>query len=180
MRLTRDQYESAFARTIGYFTLAVAIATVVEVIVIFVNALLSASPSGPTDLGSVFIAALLAGLFSGIFAAIGATVVAIVLGIGLTALTARLLRGAKDWHGHLAAYFGLGAVTAAIPLTLFSVWAFTPGGSYYDPSSNWLTVLDLAILVLLAACSAALAWYQVWRAPIEADAEIVLIESTSR
>lgn len=172
MNLTRTQYESAFARTIGYFALAVTFAAIVEIVVIFLSALRSASPSGPNDLGSVLIAALLVGLFGGIFAAIGATVVAIVLGIGLTALTARLLRRITSWRAHLAAYFGLGAITAAIPLTLFGFWAFMPEGGSHVATSGWLTALNLAILVLLAACSAALGWYQVWHASVATDAEV--------
>jgi hypothetical protein len=178
VKLARAQYQSVYVRTIAYFSVAVGVTTVLLVVGGTVFFGLSAPSYLPDEIPSALFFAVVGGVFAAIFAWIGGVVASFMFGIGLNALAARLLRNVSDWRGYLAGAFGVGAISAAIPLVLYSLWisSLDDAGHLF---ANWSTILPVVTLVLLAASSSALAWHYVWRHPATVEANAALSEVSS-
>jgi hypothetical protein len=177
MNFTQDQYVSGYFRAIAYFSVAIGCATAIQIGVMF-GVSTAASGPGNDNYGLVVAGALLGGILAILISGTVAAVVTLMLGLALANLARRILRGVEDWRRHVAVYFSIGAVAALLPVGLI-VWGALSGESFPQLATDWLTILDLLLMVLIAGASVAASWYHVWRhpAPIEASATLTEVGS---
>jgi len=165
MRFTRAQYESAYGRAIIYFSLAVGVATTIQA-----TAMIASSSNGVSNVWQELAVGIVAGAFAIIFAGIGSAAMTLVVGLVLTVVVARILTSVGGWVRQFVAYFAIGVIAALGPVGLF-VWGYLVSQPISQLEHDWLTILDLAVILLLAGLSTSLSWYHAWRhaAPREID-----------
>ena len=78
-----------------------------------------------------------------------------ILGVPLAWVSSRLMREVASWRAHVAAQFGVGAVSAALAVLVYMTLA-----------QDW-SILDVAAIPLIASLtagsSASLGWLAVWK-----------------
>jgi hypothetical protein len=158
VNLTRSQYESAYGHAILYFSMAVGVATAVQV-ALLIGTSWDGVSSNPW-LGIV--AGLVLGVLAIIVAGMGSAIVTISVGLILTVGLGRLLRRVDNWRIHVASYFGIGVLAAMVPVALY-LWAVLSSEPLAVLEGDWLTLLDLTLVLVLAGLSTSLAWHHAWR-----------------
>jgi hypothetical protein len=171
MNFSRDQYESAYMRAIAYFSLTVGAGTATQLALI----LIGSQPDAGAVAATIGLAVAF-GILAVIIAAVVSSIDTLIFGVILTVIVFHLLRSSKDWRHHVVAYFVIGVIGALPPVVLY-VALGASGEPLTSFLSDWLSNLNLCLILLAAGLSTALSWYYVWKHPKVAErAEVVEVE----